>query len=77
MTDRPSPTYSDLSCKSVASRRQRLGPTPCTHCLAALLKYKALSQERQAKGLDAMVAASQKLGLYDAELEGLPVKSGR
>lgn len=44
---------------------------------AALLKYKALSQERQAKGLDAMVAASQKLGLYDAELAGLPVRTGR
>lgn len=44
---------------------------------AALLKYKALSQERQSKGLDALVAASQKLGLYDAELEGLPVKAGR
>lgn len=44
---------------------------------AALLKYKALSQERQSKGMDAMVAASQKLGLYDAELEGLPVKAGR
>jgi excisionase family DNA binding protein len=44
---------------------------------AALLKYKALSKERQSKGLDAMVAASQKLGLYDAELEGLPVKAGR
>lgn len=36
---------------------------------AALLRYKALSKERQSKGLDAMVAASQKLGLYDAEVE--------
>ena len=44
---------------------------------AGLLTYKALSRERQSKGLDAMVAASQKLGLYDAELEGLPVKAGR
>lgn len=44
---------------------------------AALLKYKAQSQERQAKGLDAMMAASQKLGLYDAELAGLPVRGGR
>ncbi len=43
---------------------------------AGLLKYKATSQERQAKGLDAMMAASQKLGLYDAELEGLPIKAG-
>ncbi len=44
---------------------------------AALLEYKALSRGRQSKGLDAMVAASQKLGLYDAELEGLPIKAGR
>lgn len=44
---------------------------------AALLRYKALSKERQSKGLDAMVAASQKLGLYDAEVESLPVKVGR
>jgi excisionase family DNA binding protein len=44
---------------------------------AALLKYKAKSQQRQAKGLDAMMAASQKLGLYDDELAGLPVRAGR
>jgi excisionase family DNA binding protein len=44
---------------------------------AALLKYKALSQKHQAKGLDAMVAASQKLGLYDAELDGLQAKTRR
>ncbi|MCP5285421.1 MAG: helix-turn-helix domain-containing protein [Burkholderiaceae bacterium] len=44
---------------------------------AALLKYKAKSQERQAKGLDAMMAASQKLGLYDKELARLPVRAGR
>jgi excisionase family DNA binding protein len=44
---------------------------------AALLGYKALSQERQAKGLEAMAAASQKLGLYDDELTGLPVRAAR
>lgn len=43
---------------------------------AALLKYKASIQGTQSKSLEAMVAASQKLGLYDAELEGLPVKAG-
>jgi len=44
---------------------------------AALLKYKTLSQQRQSKGFDAMTAASQKLGLYDADLEGHPAKAGR
>lgn len=44
---------------------------------AALLKYKAASRQRQAKGLDATVAASQKLGLYDVELAGLPVQADR
>ena len=43
----------------------------------ALLRYKAESKERQTKGLDAMVATSQKIGLYDAELKGLPKKGGR
>jgi excisionase family DNA binding protein len=41
-----------------------------------LLQYKERTQERQSKGLDAMVTASQKLGLYNAEFEGLPVKAG-
>jgi excisionase family DNA binding protein len=44
---------------------------------AALLEYKARSRERQTKGLDAMMAASQKLGLYDEELAGLPVRKSR
>lgn len=44
---------------------------------AALLKYKELSQRRQSKGLDAMVAASQELGLYDSEVDGLPIKADR
>lgn len=44
---------------------------------AALLGYKARSRERQTKGLDAMMAASQKLGLYEEELAGLPVRKSR
>lgn len=43
----------------------------------ALLDYKARSKERQAKGLDAMIEASQKLGLYDDELAGVPRRASR
>lgn len=41
---------------------------------AAVLQYKAASKERQAKGLDAMSEASERLGLYDQELDGVPVR---
>lgn len=44
---------------------------------AAVLQYKAVSKERQAKGLVAMVEASERLGLYDQELEGVPVRATR
>jgi excisionase family DNA binding protein len=44
---------------------------------AAVLRYKAASKERQAKGLDAMVEASERLGLYDEELAGVPVRAKR
>ncbi|SEF35311.1 DNA binding domain-containing protein, excisionase family [Variovorax sp. NFACC28] len=43
----------------------------------ALLEYKARSKERQGRGLDAMMAASQKLGLYDDELAGIPRRASR
>jgi excisionase family DNA binding protein len=44
---------------------------------AALLEYKVHSKERQAKGLDAMMQASRKLGLYDDELAGVPGRPRR
>ena len=44
---------------------------------AAVLQYKAASKDRQAKGLDAMVEATERLGLYDSELDGVPVRSKR
>lgn len=44
---------------------------------AALLNYKARSKERQAKGLDAMMEESQRLGLYDDELSGIPQRARR
>lgn len=44
---------------------------------AAVLAYKASSKARQAKGLDAMVQASQRLGLYDEELAGVPRRAKR
>ena len=44
---------------------------------AAVLQYKAASKDRQAKGLDAMVEATERLGLYDSELDGIPVRSKR
>jgi excisionase family DNA binding protein len=44
---------------------------------SALLEYRERSREHQAKGLDAMVEASQKLGLYADELAGVPRRSRR
>lgn len=44
---------------------------------SALVGYKARSKERQAKGLDAMMEASQKLGLYDDELAAVTRRAGR
>ena len=44
---------------------------------AAAVAYKAQMKERQAKGLDQMVEASQRLGLYDNELEGVPRRTKR
>ncbi len=44
---------------------------------AALLEYKNRSRERQSKGLDAMMAASQRLSLYEEELVGHPARVGR
>lgn len=35
-----------------------------------------LKKQRQLRGLDLMMEASAKLGLYDAELEGVPTRSG-
>ena len=39
---------------------------------AALLDYKTRSKERQSKGLDTMMEASRKLGLYGDELAKAP-----
>lgn len=44
---------------------------------AAVLAYKAKGKERQSKSLEAMTEASQALGLYDDELEGIPRRSKR
>lgn len=44
---------------------------------ASVLRYKAASKARQAKGLQAMGEASQRLGLYDHELDGVPVRARR
>jgi excisionase family DNA binding protein len=43
----------------------------------AVLDYKAKSKERQVKGLEAMTDASQRLGLYADEMEGVPRRSKR
>lgn len=44
---------------------------------AVVLQYKAASKVRQAEGLAAMVEASNEMGLYDSELEGIPVRTKR
>lgn len=43
----------------------------------ALLEYKSRSKQRQAKGLDSMMEASRKLGLYDDELARVPGRASR
>ena len=43
----------------------------------AVLAYKADSKARQAKGLDAMAQASQRMGLYNDELAGVPRRAKR
>lgn len=43
----------------------------------AVLAYKEESKKRQARGLDAMVQATERLGLYNTELEGVPRRSRR
>jgi len=44
---------------------------------AAVLAYKAEMKNRQAEGLDAMTAATADMGLYEAELEGIPQRTKR
>lgn len=44
---------------------------------AAVLSYKSESRTRQAKGLKVAMAATHRLGLYDEELVGLPVRCKR
>ncbi|MGQ7935440.1 helix-turn-helix domain-containing protein [Paraburkholderia sp. D1E] len=41
---------------------------------AAVLAYKEESKTTQKKGLNRMVEASERMRLYDRELEGLPVR---
>lgn len=44
---------------------------------SAVLEYKEKSKARQAKGLDEMMEASRRLGLYDVELANIPVRRKR
>ena len=44
---------------------------------AAVLAYKEVSKQRQARGLEAMAVASQGLGLYKDELAGVPRRAKR
>jgi excisionase family DNA binding protein len=44
---------------------------------AAVLEYKEVSKQRQARGLEAMAQASQSLGLYKDELTGVPRRAKR
>ena len=41
----------------------------------AVFAYKQEMKQRQSKGLDAMMAGTSALGLYDEELEGIPRRS--
>ena len=44
---------------------------------AAVLAYREAGKKRQARGLEAMTRASERLGLYDRELAGIPRRSNR
>ncbi|WP_408488500.1 helix-turn-helix domain-containing protein [Paraburkholderia sediminicola] len=54
----------------VATRRTRDGHR--WFSMANLLAYKERSKVRQRAGLDRMMESTRRIGLYDAELEGLP-----
>ena len=54
----------------VAIRRTRDGRQRFS--MANLLAYKERSKVRQRAGLDRMVEATRRMGLYEAELNGLP-----
>ncbi|MGF6774919.1 hypothetical protein P3T21_000106 [Paraburkholderia sp. GAS334] len=56
--------------KLVTIRRTRDGRR--WFSMATLLAYKERSKVRQRAGLDKMMEATRRMGLYDAELEGLP-----
>ena len=43
----------------------------------AVLKFKSACKNRQKKSLQVMVRASERLGLYDQELAGVPVRAKR
>lgn len=45
--------------------------------LSAVLEYKEETKVLQKTALNKTIAASQRIGLYDAELEGLPVRKQR
>lgn len=44
---------------------------------AGVLAYKTEMKTRQSKGLDAMMAATTDMGLYETELEGIPRRAKR
>ncbi|MDR3571328.1 MAG: hypothetical protein P4L81_03970 [Candidatus Pacebacteria bacterium] len=51
------------------------GPTgPHRFLKAALLSYKKKQKKRQRKGLKKMMAASERMGLYDAEIADLQTR---
>ncbi|ASL48089.1 hypothetical protein bAD24_III11865 [Burkholderia sp. AD24] len=51
------------------------GPTgPHLFLKAALLSYKKKQKKRQRKGLKKMMAASERMGLYDAEIADLQTR---
>jgi hypothetical protein len=58
--------------KLVAIRRTRDGRR--WFSMATLLAYEERSKVRQRAGLDRMMEATRRMGLYDAELEGLPLR---
>lgn len=41
---------------------------------AAVLAYRKKMRAEQSEGLDRLMDASQRMGIYDAELDGLPVR---
>ena len=70
-------TIADMQYRGLAVEAHGKLSTAQRKSLREILRMRAMrKKQRQLRGLDLMMEASAKLGLYDAELEGVPTRSG-